>query len=55
MVEIENKKKNLPHIYNLNMDPQLTGHIFFFFQSTPIVVGKAENDADGSIQLKGPR
>lgn len=54
MVEIENKKKNLPHIYNLNMDPQLTGHIFFFFQSTPIVVGKAENDADGSIQLKGP-
>lgn len=55
MLETENKKKNLPHIYNLNMDPQLTGHIFYFFESTPIMVGKAVNNAGGSIQLKGPR
>ena len=55
MTEIENKKKNTPHIYNLNMDPQLTGHIFYFFESTPILVGKAEDEANKNIQLMGPR
>ncbi|XP_036362558.1 kinesin-like protein KIF28P isoform X1 [Octopus sinensis] len=45
------KKKTVPYIYNLNMDPQLTGHVFYFFENSPISVGK---DVENAICLKGP-
>ncbi|GAB1603468.1 hypothetical protein Ahia01_000628100 [Argonauta hians] len=48
---MELKKKSVAHIYNLNMDPQLTGHVIYFLEDPPITVGKSETNR---ICLKGP-
>ena len=52
--EIQEKKKKLAHIYNLNADIMLTGKIIHFIDKDKLIVGngKAENT---NIELKGPR
>ncbi|KAL5010885.1 hypothetical protein ScPMuIL_013190 [Solemya velum] len=50
---VNEKKKTIPHIFNLNMDVQLTGHIVHFLDSPEKVVGSGK--AEGvEIILPGP-
>ncbi|XP_076455652.1 kinesin-like protein KIF28 isoform X2 [Babylonia areolata] len=51
--EIAEKKKKVPHIYNLNMDPQLTGHIVHFINAPEITIGNGREEST-EIVLKGP-
>lgn len=53
MAEINEKKKTIPHIYNLNMDPMLTGHMFYFIDAPTKSFGAAAEGVD--IQMHGPR
>ena len=52
MAELTEKKKTVPHIYNLNMDPMLTGHIVRFLDKPEVKFGKG---GDCDIQVIGPR
>ncbi|CAD5119498.1 DgyrCDS8102 [Dimorphilus gyrociliatus] len=52
--EMNEKKKalkNTPHLYNLNFDPQLTGHIFHLLNNDETIIGK---DESSNIRLNGP-
>ncbi|XP_062578631.1 kinesin-like protein KIF28P isoform X1 [Saccostrea cucullata] len=46
---IAEKKKTVPHLSNLNLDPQLSGHISHFLEAPEICLG-----FEGDIVLKGP-
>lgn len=52
LAEINEKKKTIPHIYNLNMDPMLTGHMFYFIDAPTKSFGAAAEGVD--IQMHGP-
>lgn len=49
----EKKKamKSTPHLYNLNLDPQLTGHIIHLLDNDETTIGKEEAS---KIRLNGP-
>lgn len=47
---IAEKKKTVPHLSNLNLDPQLSGHIVHFLEAPEVCLG-----AEGDIVFKGPR
>lgn len=47
---IAEKKKTVPHLSNLNLDPQLSGHIVHFIEAPEVCLG-----AEGDIVFKGPR
>ncbi|KAL3836511.1 hypothetical protein ACJMK2_021937 [Sinanodonta woodiana] len=49
--EMQEKKKKIPHISNLNMDPMLTGHVIHLFEQPESTLGSAE---DCKCRLKGP-
>ncbi|KAL8616438.1 hypothetical protein ACOMHN_041041 [Nucella lapillus] len=51
--EIAEKRKTVPHIYNLNMDPQLTGHIVHFINAPEITIGNGREEST-ELVLKGP-
>lgn len=51
--EIAEKRKTVPHIYNLNMDPQLTGHILHFIDAPEITIGNGREEST-ELVLKGP-
>ncbi|XP_041372207.1 kinesin-like protein KIF28P [Gigantopelta aegis] len=51
LAELAEKKKTVPHIYNLNMDPMLTGHIVRFLEKPEVKLGKG---SDCDILIKGP-
>ncbi|XP_046565118.1 LOW QUALITY PROTEIN: kinesin-like protein KIF28P [Haliotis rubra] len=51
IAEIMEKKKTIPHLSNLNPDPQLTGHIVSFLDSARKTVGKKDCD----LVVMGPR
>lgn len=46
---IAEKKKTVPHLSNLNLDPQLSGHIVHFIEAPEVCLG-----AEGDIVFKGP-
>ncbi|XP_052091437.1 kinesin-like protein KIF28 [Mytilus californianus] len=52
LADIKEKKKTIPHIYNLNMDPQLTGHMFHFLDAPSKSFGAATEGID--ITIHGP-
>ena len=47
---INEKKKTVAHLSNLNLDPQLSGHITHFVEAPEVCIG-----AEGDIAFKGPR
>ncbi|XP_064643927.1 kinesin-like protein KIF28 isoform X2 [Lineus longissimus] len=47
------KKKTVPHISNLNFDPQLSGHIVHFAEGSRRITGKRSDDSN-DIVLMGP-
>ncbi|KAK7487439.1 hypothetical protein BaRGS_00021280, partial [Batillaria attramentaria] len=51
--EIAEKRKTVPHIYNLNMDPQLCGHIVHFIDEPEKTIGNGREEST-EIVLKGP-
>ncbi|XP_070175288.1 kinesin-like protein KIF28P isoform X2 [Littorina saxatilis] len=51
--EMAEKRKTVPHIYNLNMDPQLTGHIVHFIDAAEITIGNGREQST-ELVLKGP-
>ncbi|XP_076437363.1 kinesin-like protein KIF28 [Babylonia areolata] len=51
--EVAEKRKKVPHIYNLNMDPQLTGHIVHFIDQPSITIGNGREEST-ELVLKGP-
>ncbi|ESO96408.1 hypothetical protein LOTGIDRAFT_115884, partial [Lottia gigantea] len=52
VAELIEKKKKVVHLSNLNMDPQLTGHIVLFLEKPVISVGNGKGIAD--ISIRGP-
>nr|XP_022323498.1 kinesin-like protein KIF28P isoform X1 [Crassostrea virginica] len=46
---INEKKKTVAHLSNLNLDPQLSGHITHFVEAPEVCIG-----AEGDIAFKGP-
>lgn len=53
LAEINEKKKTVPHIYNLNMDPQLTGHVTYFLDTQSKSFGAGDDGID--VVMHGPR
>ncbi|XP_050405632.1 kinesin-like protein KIF28P isoform X1 [Patella vulgata] len=52
LAEILEKKKKMPYLSNLNMDPQLSGHIILFIEKPEVTIGNSKGSCD--IMLKGP-
>ena len=55
IAEINEKKKRLPHLYNLNMDPQLTGHIIWFIDCDKHTVIGNGKDKETDLAIRGGR
>jgi len=47
-------KKTIAHLYNLNPDPQLTGHIINFFDTPLERVGNGKSEEETELVLVGP-
>ena len=47
-------KKTTPHIYNINVDPQLSGRIVHILDKSETQVGNGKNKDEGEIVMIGP-
>ena len=54
MSEQNKKRKTVPHLYNLNFDPQLSGRIVYFVEAGKVTVGNSKGEPC-AITLMGPR
>ena len=55
IAEINEKKKKYSYLYNLNMDPQLTGYIcHFIIDDCTIVIGNGK-DPETDLTIRGGR
>ncbi|CAL1536203.1 unnamed protein product [Lymnaea stagnalis] len=52
--EIAQRKKTTAHMYNLNLDPFLTGHIFNFFDTPAEKIGNGKDEGPTELVLTGP-
>ncbi|KAH9524310.1 Kinesin-like protein kif28p [Bulinus truncatus] len=52
--EINAKKKTTAHMYNLNFDPFLTGHIINFFDTPAEKIGNGKDEGPTELVLTGP-
>lgn len=53
IAEINEKKKRLPHLYNLNSDPMLTGHIIHFIENDQETVIGNGKDKETDLTIRG--
>ncbi|PVD36027.1 hypothetical protein C0Q70_02997 [Pomacea canaliculata] len=51
--QISEKRKTTPHMYNLNMDQMLCGHIVHFFEAPETTIGNGREEST-ELVLKGP-
>ena len=55
IAEINEKKKKFAHLYNLNADPMLTGHITHIIENdVEIVIGNGQ-DKETDLTIRGGR
>ncbi|KAK0053203.1 kinesin-like protein KIF28P, partial [Biomphalaria pfeifferi] len=52
--QINAKKKTTAHMYNLNTDPLLTGHIINFFDTPAEKIGNGKDEGETELILTGP-
>ncbi|XP_064610663.1 kinesin-like protein KIF28 isoform X2 [Liolophura sinensis] len=52
--EVNEKRNSVAHLYNLNMDPMLTGRIIFFIDTPEKTVGNPKGTGPNDITLVGP-
>ena len=54
LAQIAEDKKTMPHLYNLNFDPQLNGRVVHILKKDQCEIGNKKGNHESDIVMVGP-